>query len=189
MKRGLSAHAVGNRAYLALVITGGVLAVVGSVQHLAATIAWLPWLVLAGFTIVGGYATLRLPNVPIAFSVSDAFTFTAAVFFGPAAGAATVAIDGLVISYQLSKREFALRQLLFNATAPALAMWVAAHAFIWLAGGPVSASMSFGRFFTALVVFTGLYFLLNTGSIAIAIAFDRRTGRSPSGAAISCRCG
>jgi putative nucleotidyltransferase with HDIG domain len=35
--------------------------------------------------------------------------------------------------------------------------------------------MSIGRFFSALVVFTGLYFLLNTGAIAGAIAFDKRT--------------
>ncbi len=176
MKRELSAHAVINRAYLALVIAGGVLAVVGSVHELASTIAWVPWLVLAGFTIIGGYATLRLPNIPVAFSISDAFTFTAAVFFGPAAGAVTVAIDSLVISYQLAKREFAIRQLLFNATVPALAMWLAAHAFFWLAGGPVGPSMSFGRFFAALVVFTGLYFVLNTGAIAGAIAFERRSG-------------
>ena len=35
--------------------------------------------------------------------------------------------------------------------------------------------MSLGLFFTALLFLTGLYFILNTGSIALAIAFDQRT--------------
>ncbi len=176
MKRELSVHSVSNHVYLTLVVAGGVLAVGTSVHQLATTPAALPWLVLAAFTIMGGMATLRLPNIPVSFSISDAFTFTAAVFFGPAAGAVAVAVDSLVISLQLAKRNFALRQLLFNATAPALAMWAAAHVFFWLVGGPVGPSMSFGLFFGALFVFTGVYFVLNTGSIAIAIAFDQRNG-------------
>ena len=179
MREKLTVHSVSNIAYLALVITGGVLAVGSSVHQLATTSAGLPWLVLAAFTIMGGFATLRLPNIPVSFSISDAFTFTAAVFFGPAAGAVAVAVDGLVISLQLAKRKFAVRQLLFNATAPALAMWAAAHVFFWFTGGPVGASMSFSLFFAALFVLTGLYFLFNTGSIAVAIAFDQR--RSPFG--------
>jgi putative nucleotidyltransferase with HDIG domain len=179
MRERLSAHAASNRAYLALVITGGVLAVVTSVHQLALSGDALPWLTLAAFTILSGFATLRLPNVPVAFSISDAFTFTAAVFFGPTAGAVAVALDSLVISLRLARRKFSLRQLLFNATAPALAMWTAAHAFVALAGRPVGPLggpwMSLDLFFVALFVFTGLYFLFNTGAIAIAIAFDQRT--------------
>src|ERR671914_3038644 len=114
MREKLTVHAVVNGAYLALVVSGGVLAVVVSVHHLATTSAGLPWLVLAAFTIMGGLATLRLPNIPVSFSVSDAFTFTAAVFLGPAAGAVAVAVDGLAISLQLAKRKFAIRQLFFN---------------------------------------------------------------------------
>jgi putative nucleotidyltransferase with HDIG domain len=169
-------HAIRNQAYLALVISGGVLAVGTSVHQLASSNAGLPWLVLAAFTMLSGFATLRMPNMPVAFSISDAFTFTAAVFFGPAAGAVAVALDSLVISLQLAKRKFSVRQLLFNATAPALAMWAAAHGFFWLIGGPVSPTMSLGLFFTALLFLTGLYFIFNTGSIALAIAFDQRKG-------------
>ena len=176
MRQKVSVHAVRNHAFLALVIGGGVLAVGTSVHHLATSNAGLPWLVLAAFTILSGFATLRLPNIPVAFSISDAFTFTAAVFFGPAAGAVAVALDSLVISLQLAKRKFGVRQLLFNATAPALAMWGAAHSFFWLLGGPVGPTMSLALFFTALLVLTGLYFILNTGSTALAIAFDQRTG-------------
>ena len=172
----LTVHSVSNRAYLALVVSGGVLAVGISVHQLATSTAGLPWLILAAFTILSGFATLRLPNIPVSFSISDAFTFTAAVFFGPAAGAVAVALDSLAISLQLAKRRFSLRQLLFNATAPALAMWGAAHGFFWLIGGPVSPSVAIGHFFAALFVFTALYFLFNSSAIAVAIAFDQRTG-------------
>ena len=129
MRQKLSVHSAGNHAYLALVIGGGVLAVGTSVHQLATSHVGLPWLVLAAFTILSGFATLRMPNIPVSFSISDAFTFTAAVFFGPAAGAVAVALDSLVISLQLAKRNFSVRQLLFNATAPRSRVVVAAHAF------------------------------------------------------------
>jgi putative nucleotidyltransferase with HDIG domain len=176
MRQNVSVHTLRNQAYLGLVISGGVLAVGTSVHQLATSNVGLPWLVLAAFTILSGFATLRLPNIPVAFSISDAFTFTAAVFFGPAAGAVAVALDSLVISLQLAKRKFSVRQLLFNASAPALAMWGAAHGFFWIIGGPVSPTMSLGLFFTALLILTGLYFIFNTSSIALAIAFDQRKG-------------
>ena len=72
---------------------------------IAAPIA-LPLFVLIGLTILSGCATLRLPTIPASFSISDSFTITAALLYGPEAGTVAVAIDSLVISYQLARRNF-----------------------------------------------------------------------------------
>ena len=163
--------------YLTIIIGSGILVLLGSVRELSATEYGLRWLILAALTMVGGFARLRLPNVPASFSVSDSFTIAAALWFGPAAGALTVAIDSLTMSVQLARRKFVLRRLLFNATAPPLAMWVAAHGFFVLAGvDPLAeAGLSLPALILPLTIFVALYFVLNTGLIAGAIALERRT--------------
>ena len=163
--------------YLAVIIASGVSVLLASIRQLNGTEYALRWLILAGLTVVGGFARLRLPNVPVSFSISDSFTIAAALWFGPAAGALTVAIDSLVMSVQLARRKFVLRRLLFNATAPPLAMWLAAHAFFLLVGVDALAhsAISLLWLFGPLVVFVGLYFGLNTGLIAGAIAFEQPT--------------
>src|SRR6185295_10626328 len=112
-----------------------------------------------------GCATLCLPTIPASFSISDSFTITAALLYGPGAGTVAVVIDSLVISYQLARRNFGVQRLLFNTAAPALAMWIAARTFFWLAGvGPlVHPAPLLGRLFGPLIVFAALYFVLNTG--------------------------
>jgi putative nucleotidyltransferase with HDIG domain len=163
--------------YLTAVICGGGLAIGASMVGLIAAPIALPFFILVGLTIVSGYATLRLPTIPVSFSISDSFTITAALLYGPEAGTIAVAIDSLVISYKLARRSFALERLLFNAAAPAMAMWVAAHAFFYFAGvGPlIHTSPSLGRLFAPLIVFAATYFVLNTGLIAGAIALEQRT--------------
>src|SRR5713226_7129585 len=149
--------------YFAAVIGGGVAALLTSIGQLAAEPVGLPWFVLAGLTVLSGSAMLRLPTIPVSFSISDSFTIAAALLFGPAAGTVVVAIDSLVISRHLSHGKIRLQQLLFNATAPALAMWVATQCFFALAGvGPlIRARASLGQLFVPLVAFATLYFVLN----------------------------
>jgi putative nucleotidyltransferase with HDIG domain len=166
-----------NTVYLSAAIAGGVAAVLWSIGALiAAPIAW-PFFILIGLTILSRGAMLRLPNSPVSFSISDSFTITAALLFGPEAGTIAVAIDSLVISYQLARRNFGVRRLLFNAVAPALAMWTAAHCFFWVAGvAPlVQPAHSIGRLVGPLMMFAALYFVLNTGLIAGAISLEQRT--------------
>ena len=166
-----------NRAYLTVVICGGVTVIGVSIAGLIAPPAAAPFFVLIGLTVLSGCATLRLPTIPASFSISDSFTITAALLYGPEAGTVAVAIDALVISYQLARRNFSVQRLLFNAAAPALSMWAAAHCFFWLAGvGPlINPAPSLGRLLAPLVGFAAAYFLLNTGLIAGAIAFEQRT--------------
>src|SRR5262245_17260961 len=60
------------------------------------------WWALVAVTLVSGSAVLKIPKVPVNFSISDVFTLTTAVVFGPAAGMVMVAIDTLAISVRLS---------------------------------------------------------------------------------------
>jgi len=164
-------------AYVLTVSSGG-LVIAASLHRLATEPVALSWFILVVLTLVSGIATLRLPNAPASFSISDSFTIAAALLFGPAAGAVTVAVDTIAISLQLARRDFRLQRFLFNVAAPPLAMWIAAHCFFWMAGvqpliedqGPLA------RLFAPLFVFTALYFVLNTGMIACAISCAQRRG-------------
>ena len=161
--------------YLSFVVAAGALALVTSIGQLNATNYGLRWTIFAALTMVGGFARLRLPNVPASFSISDSFTIGAALLYGPAAGVLTVAVDSLAISAQLARRKLGLRRFLFNATAPPLAMWAAAHVFFLLADvAPLAESVpSLPWLLGPLLVFVGLFFVLNTGLIAAAIALER----------------
>ena len=98
----------------------------------------LQWWALLALTLIGGSAVLKLPSVPVNFSISDVFTLTAAVVFGPAAGTVMVATDSLVISAFLTRNGLPFERILFNAAAPPAAMWLSAHVF-FLASGIATA--------------------------------------------------
>jgi putative nucleotidyltransferase with HDIG domain len=163
--------------YLYAVIATGALVIVVSIWQVAIAPPGGQWFILAALTMLSGAATLRMPNVPVSFSISDSFTITAALLFGPAAGALTVVIDSLVMSFRVTQRENWLRRLCFNAVAPALAMWAAAHVFFLLAGveSLVESSQPLSSLIGPLAIFAALYFVLNTGLIAEAVALERRT--------------
>lgn len=164
------------RAYLGTVIALGASAVVWSAVQLVSDPPGAMWFVLAALTLVTGWATFRMPNFPLSFSLSDTFTITAALLFGPAAGTVVVAIDGLVISFRLSRSTRTLTRVLFNVTAPALAMWLAAQAFFRIAGtGPLAnPPATIGPIVGPLAFFAAAYFLLNSGLVAGAIAIGRQ---------------
>ena len=167
---------VARRAFLPLVVVTGVGVVTLSVWQLARGPLDARWFVLAGLTILSGSATLRVPRTAVTFSISDSFTMAAALLFGPAAGTVTVAIDGLVISRRLARSPIPARRVLYNATAPPLAMWCATHVFLWIAGpdGVAHDQISVLQFIGPLVVFASMFFILNTGLVAVAIAFEQR---------------
>jgi putative nucleotidyltransferase with HDIG domain len=161
--------------YLDAVAAAGLLVIAQSLWHAAATPPGAQFYILAGLTILSGAATLRMPHVPVSFSISDTFTITAALLFGPGPGALAVALDSLVMSLRLPRRTQALRRLFFNAAGPALAMWTAAHVFFRLAGvDPLTVhSRAITGFIGPLAVFAFVYFVLNTALIAGAVALDQ----------------
>jgi putative nucleotidyltransferase with HDIG domain len=158
------------------VIGGGALVLAHSSAYLWA--GWPPvqWWLLAALTLLSGSAALKIPAVPVNFSISDVFTLTTAVMFGPSAATLVVVIDSLMISARLMRTGLPLERVLFNAAAPAAAMWVSAHVF-FLASGiePLQRSPAGPEVVVPwLLPFAALYFLVNTFAIAVAIGLHER---------------
>src|SRR6476661_5879259 len=125
------ARAAGSRSrpYIAAVVCAGCLVLGWSIQRVSITTPPTEWWLLAVLTLFSGAAVLKIPGAPVNFSISDVFTLTAAVAFGPAAGTVIVALDSLAISTRLRRAGLPGERILFNAAAPPLAMWVSAQVF------------------------------------------------------------
>jgi len=134
------------------------------------------WWLLIALTLISGSAVLRIPTVTASFSISDVFTLTSAVVFGPAAGTVLVAIDSMAISARLMRTGLPVERILFNAAAPPVAMWISARVFFYASGFPPLFAQPIGLELVGpwLLVFAGLYFVLNTSAIAVAIALHER---------------
>ena len=79
------------------------------------------------------------------------------------------------MSLRLTRENRTASCVSYNTTAPALAMWIAAHAFDALAPATFRAQpTAAGRLVIPLMVFAALYFLLHSGFIALAVAGERR---------------
>jgi putative nucleotidyltransferase with HDIG domain len=167
------------RTYVLGVIIAGMIAVVASFLQMLATPVSYEWFILAALTVVSGSATVKLPSIPASLSVSETFVFTSVLLFGPPAGTLTVALDGLIISFWLNKKRKEAHRVLFNMAAPALSVWVASQIFFSISGlEPLSVrAASVQDFLLPLLVFTVLYFGLNSWLITFAVALE--TGARP----------
>lgn len=173
-----AASLASSRAYVTAVVAAGCAVLSAAIVDSMAAPPSVGWWVLAALTLLSGSAVLKLPAVPANFSISDVFTLTAAIAFGPAAGTIVVALDSLVISAKLMRVRGGLRseQLLFNCAAPPLAMWLSAQAIFVLSGlKPLSHHpVRIDAVAPWLLLFAALYFVLNTFAIAVAIALQQR---------------
>src|SRR3954464_14393174 len=126
------------RLYVWSVIAVGFAVVGGSIYHLYFEPIANEWFILATLTLITGSATVRLPSTYASISISETFVFTAVLLYGPAAGTIIVALDGLVISFWISKRrnEKGPHRALFNMSAPAVSAWCGAQLFFIIAGIP-----------------------------------------------------
>jgi putative nucleotidyltransferase with HDIG domain len=87
----------------------------------------------------------------------------------------TVAIDILVASLNWRRRRQEPLRVLFNLTSAALSIWCAGHAFFLTAGvGPLAnTEVRLPELLGPLVAMTLVYFVLNSGLVAIAISLER----------------
>ncbi len=162
------------RAYVLGGIVCGLAVAIFSVLDLILHPVGARWLILVALTIGSSWATLRVPSMPISFSISDTFSIAAALMFGPSAGAITAALDGLVLSSRMANDDRTIGRVLFNMATLTVPMWVAATVFFAIGGNqPVGTPLSPIRLL-ALILFGALYFGLNSGIVAIAVSFERR---------------
>jgi PAS domain S-box-containing protein len=158
--------------FLSGVIAAGLVVLVWSAVDLMRHPPGNLWLYLVGFTVLAAYLPLRMPGFPASISLADTFTITAALLFGPASAAIAVACDALVISYRLTPENRSTARVLFNVSAPALSMWMAAVIY-QLTPASESLHRSVWLFVLSLTVFVATYFVLNSALIAGAIAIGR----------------
>jgi len=165
------------RSYVLAMVVAGCIVLSHSVSVLWTMSLPVQWWALFSLTLIAGAAVLKIPAVPVNFSISDVFTLTAAVVFGPHAGAVVVAADSLVISAFLTQRQgLPFERILFNAAGPPVAMWLSASVYYAASGLRPLSVQPLGLDIVGpwLFVFAALYFFLNTSAIAIAIALDQR---------------
>src|SRR6516225_6818738 len=122
------------RLYLACVIIAGATVVLYSLSDLLKHPVGYEWFILAGLTLLSGSFTVKVPTIPARLSVSETFVFAAVLLFGPSAATMVVALDSLVISLWIFRTSRRAERVLFNLSAPAIAVWIAAKAFYVLAG-------------------------------------------------------
>jgi len=157
------------------VTLAGALAIAWSAAELVQRPVGLTWLALLLLTSFSSSFAIRIPNVSATISVSETFVFVCALLYGPAPATIVVAVDGLVISFRNRNRR--PHQILFNASAPALSLLVAAHVFFVASGiDPLHRQpIDVGRTLVPLVLFTFTYFLINSGLTSAVVALQRGT--------------
>jgi len=164
------------RAYVWTVIAAGFAVVGGSIYQMYVEPIGNQWFILAALTLISGSATVRLPSTHASISISETFVFTAVLLYGPAAGTLIVALDGLVGSFWISRRQPEIHRALFNMSAPAVSAWCSAHLFFTVAGiAPLVREPSpINAILPPLILFALAYFGLNSWLISFVIALDRR---------------
>lgn len=165
------------RLWIQLVATLGVLVIAHSLISLQmAPPRSYEWLLFAGLAVVTGSFAMKVGSVSANITIADTFFLTTAMLFGPAPATLAIAFGTFVSSWRTNRRR---ERVLFNTSTCALGMWAGSHVFFWLSGvrplGDVhtSATLLIGP----LLSLTAVYFLVNSGLIAVAIGLDAR--RSP----------
>lgn len=161
-----------------VVVLAGSFVVVDSVLALGEMPMGWGWLLLMALTWISGFLNLRVPGVPATLSVSEVFVFLQVLMYGGPAAILTVSSDGLLSA--LLHRDSRLVRVLFNATEPALSVWIATTALSLVGGhaGHIEQTVV-GDLVLPVTVLAIVYFLCNSGLTALAISSD--TGRSPLG--------
>ena len=160
------------QVYLVLVYLAGLTAVAGACVVPEPHSSARPWelgLFLALALLAGGKKidlVYRKSADDCAMSLGFAITFAAMLRFGPAAGLLVGTVSSL--SGCMYPRRQQLYQLLFNVSLSAVEAWLAGLVFLNLNGGTLALRPL--PTFTAVVVSSLCFFLINTGCIAMIVA-------------------
>jgi putative nucleotidyltransferase with HDIG domain len=136
------------------------------------------WMLFSALALVAGRFPLRIPGITATFAVTDTFFVTSALLFGPGPATVTVVIDSLAMSVG---RGYPIQRFLFNGSAPAISFWAGCQVFFLLVGsGPLfDTPVPADRIVLPLAAWATVYYLLNSGLTAIAVALEK--GISPFG--------
>src|SRR5262245_38058875 len=161
------------RAYLAAVVVVGAAVVIDAAVVAARTPQPLGWLTLAAMAMVAGSFRLVFAAGAANISIADTFFITIALLFGPGPAVLAIAAGGCVNTW---RRRAPWRQIAFNTAAPAISLWVATLIFYAIAQvRPLAlADSRLDHIIFPLLWATAVYFVLNSGLVALAVGFDTR---------------
>ena len=161
------------RLYLGGVILAGTGLAAWSARDVYFRDGWNDWMVLAALTLLTGSFTVKIPGLLARISVSDAFVFASVLAFGPSVATVIVAIDSIVATFWMRPEHRSLLRSLFNLATVALSIWLASHAFYWLAGTEPGENLPLSQLVVPLFALAALYFLINSWLVAFALSFER----------------
>lgn len=164
------------RAYVVGVVLAGAAAAAYSTHRLYQDPLDPQWIVIAALTLLTGSFSVKVASINARISVSEAFVFLAVLLFGAAAGTITVLLEALVVLFWMSPAGRPPHRLLFNLSAPMVAIWLSATVFFYFSGiQPYSVRPApLSELFLPLAGFTTLYFLLNSWLVAIVVGLETR---------------
>jgi putative nucleotidyltransferase with HDIG domain len=151
----------------------GVAVIALSAAKLAGAEVPIEWVAFSLLTFGTGFFTLKIPSIDVLLSVSEVFTFSCVLLFGPEMGALTVAVDGLLLSY---RAKHSIPQTIFNFGNLSLSVWVSGHLFFAASGVPplFTALSAPNQLIVPLAILAATYFTLNSGLTATVIAIESR---------------
>src|SRR3954470_12261085 len=117
--------------YVRSIIAIGVCTIAWSVPALFRMPHAFVWLLFTALALLTGRFTMKIASLSANISVTDTFFIASAMFFGPEPATVAVALNTSIVSF---RRGHSLERVAFNTAAPALAMWLASHAFFLSAG-------------------------------------------------------
>src|SRR6476659_9406 len=165
------------KIYIGLIVLAGASAIGHSVYQLTSEPIGNRWVILALLTLLTGSFNVKVPSINAYISVSEAFVFASILLFGTPAGTATVVVECMVVVFWMKPDSRRLHRVLFNMAAPSVSVWTAGTAFYLLSGiAPYSKVFTpLPELFVPLLVFTALYFLLNSWLVAVAVGLENYT--------------
>jgi putative nucleotidyltransferase with HDIG domain len=163
----------GGRLLVAAVGASGIAVVALSAAILAGGHVPVEWVAFSLLTFATGFFTLKIPSIDVLLSVSEVFTFSCVLLFGPEMGALTVAVDGLLLSY---RAKHSVPQTIFNFGNLSLSVWLSGHLFFATSGVPplFTALSAPNELIVPLALLAATYFTLNSGLTATVIAIESR---------------
>jgi putative nucleotidyltransferase with HDIG domain len=166
------------RLFIRIVATAGVVVIAQSLFALQTSPHRYEWLAFAALAVLTGSFSMKIGSVSASVTIADTFFITTALLFGPAPATLAIALGGFMTSW---RRGHARDRVAFNTATIALGMWAGSQIFFLLSGLPPLTQMQTqapaGQLILPLLALTAVYFLTNSGLIAVAIGLDAR--RSP----------
>ncbi len=163
------------RLFVGAVILAGALVLLHSLYRLAIDRTPPEWLFLAALALLSGAFNIKVPSIPARISVSEAFVFATVLLYGPTAATIVVVLDASIMSLRLRVSRRSIVRVPFNVASAALAIWLSGQIYEGLRSGQLPAAhTSLNSLLVPLLGLALAYFLLNTGMVALAMAFERR---------------